>query len=89
MNNTNNVEHIEPKKFLFVSLESLSGDLAWQLTKEGHSVKACIKAKSDADVYNGFIEKIDNWESYKDWADIIVFDDVEFGEIGYRWQRLY
>jgi len=71
----------EPKKFLFVSLESLSGDLAWQLTKEGHEVKAHIKDKHDADVYNGFIEKINNWESYKDWADVIVFDDVEFGEI--------
>jgi len=71
----------EPKKFLFVSLESLSGDLAWQLTKEGHQVKAYIKSKTDADVYNGFIEKIDNWESHKDWADVIVFDDVEFGEI--------
>jgi len=68
------------KKFLLVSLESLSGDLAWQLTKEGHLVKAYIKAKSDTDVYNGFIEKVDNWESYKDWADVIIFDDVEFGE---------
>jgi len=59
----------------------LSGDLAWQLIKEGHEVKAYIKDKHDADVYNGFIEKVDNWESYKDWADVIVFDDVEFGEI--------
>ena len=73
--------NIEPKKFLFVSLESLSGDLAWQLTKKGHEVKAHIKNKHEADVYNGFIEKVDNWESYKDWADVIVFDDVEFGEI--------
>ncbi len=81
MNGQNQNGHIEPKKFLFVSLESLSGDLAWQLTKEGHQVKAYIKSKTDIDVYNGFIEKVDNWESYKDWADVIVFDDVEFGEI--------
>lgn len=71
----------ESKKFLFVSLESLSGDLAWHLSKEGHEVKAYIKAKSDFDVYNGFIEKVDNWESYKDWADVLVFDDVEFGDV--------
>ena len=64
-----------------MSLESLSGDLAWQLTKEGHSVKAYIKAESDVDVYNGFVEKIDNWEPHVDWADIVIFDDVEFGEI--------
>ncbi|MEK7624607.1 MAG: phosphoribosylglycinamide synthetase C domain-containing protein [Patescibacteria group bacterium] len=83
MNGVNNLNQIgqQPKKFLFVSLESLSGDLAWQLSKEGHLVKVYIKAKEDADVYNGFVEKVDNWESYKDWADIIIFDDVEFGEI--------
>lgn len=78
---------LEPKKFLFISLESLSGDLAWQLTKEGHEVKAYIKAKSDVDVYNGFIEKVDNWESYKDWADVVVFDDVEFGETADRLRK--
>lgn len=71
----------EPKKFLFVSLESLSGDLAWQLVKEGHAVKAYIKEKSDADVYTGFVERVAEWEPYLDWADIIVFDDVEFGEV--------
>ncbi len=77
----------KPKKFLFVSLESLSGDLAWQLKKEGHEVRAYIKAKSDVDVYNGFIDKVDNWESHKDWADVIVFDDVEFGEISDKLRR--
>ncbi|MDO8600861.1 MAG: phosphoribosylamine--glycine ligase [bacterium] len=70
-----------PLKFLFVSLESLSGDLAWTLKKEGHQVKAYIKAKTDEDVYNGFIEKVDAWEPHQDWADVIIFDDVEFGEI--------
>lgn len=65
--------------FLFISLESLSGDLAWQVKKEGHNVKAYIKAKSDTDVYNGFLEKVDKWEDWTDWADVIVFDDIEFG----------
>lgn len=79
--------NIEPKRFLFVSLESLSGDLAWHLSKEGHEVKAYIKSKRDTDVYSGFIEKIDNWESHKDWADVIIFDDVEFGEIANKLRR--
>ncbi|MDO8676828.1 MAG: phosphoribosylamine--glycine ligase [Candidatus Azambacteria bacterium] len=79
-NSNGNGKNFEPNKFLFVSLESLSGDLAWTLKKEGHEVKAYIKAKSDQDFYNGFIDKVDNWESYKDWADVIVFDDNEFGE---------
>lgn len=73
------LQGIIAKKFLFVSWESLSGDLAWQLSKEGHQVKMYIKAKSDADVYDGFIEKVDAWEAHKDWADVVVFDDVGFG----------
>ncbi|MBU3955286.1 phosphoribosylamine--glycine ligase [bacterium] len=74
------LKNFEPKKFLFVSLESLSGDLAWHIKEEGHEVKAYIKAKNDADVYNGFIEKIEDWREDIEWADIIIFDDVEFGE---------
>ncbi len=73
--------NFQAKKFLFVSLESLSGDLAWHLKKEGHEVKAYIKNEADRDVYDGFTEKVDNWENYKDWADVIVFDDVGFGEV--------
>jgi phosphoribosylamine--glycine ligase len=70
----------ETKKFLFVSWESLSGDLALQIKKEGHEVKVYIKAECDQDVYDGFLEKIDDWKKYIDWADVIVFDDVGFGE---------
>lgn len=73
------VEGFVPRKFLFVSLESLSGDLAWSLVKEGCEVKSYIKAKTDSDVYTGFIERISAWEPYIDWADVIIFDDIEFG----------
>ena len=69
------------KKFLFVSLESLSGDLAWTLVKEGHEVKAHIKASGDVGVYEGFIERVDDWKPFVDWADVIVFDDVGYGKI--------
>ncbi len=69
------------KKFLFVSWESLSGDLAWQIKKEGHEVKAYIKDEESKDVYVGFIEKINSWEDYIEWADVIVFDDTGFGKI--------
>lgn len=69
------------KKFLFVSLESLSGDLAWQIKKEGNEVKIFVEAESDKDVYNGFLEKVDKWENFIDWADVIIFDDVGFGKI--------
>lgn len=70
-----------PQKFLFVSWESLSGDLAWQVKKEGHQVKIYIKNETDQDVYDGFLEKVTNWKEWIDWADLIVFDDVGFGKI--------
>lgn len=69
-----------PKKFLFVSWESLSGDLAWQIKKEGHEVKAYIKRSDDKDVYDGFLDKVDEWEKHAEWADVVVFDDVGFGK---------
>jgi len=69
------------RKFLFVSWESLSGDLALQIKKEGHEVKIYIKSETDKDVYDGFLEKVDDWKKYIDWADVIIFDDVGFGEI--------
>jgi len=82
-NNKNNSEakFKKPKKFLFVSHESLSGDLAWQVKKEGHEVKVYIKAERDKDVYDGFLDKVEHWEKHKDWADVIVFDDVGFGSV--------
>lgn len=67
-------------KFLFVSLESLSGDLAWQLKKEGHEVKAFIENIDDREVYDGFVEKVQDWKEYVQWADVVVFDDVGFGK---------
>jgi len=70
----------ELRKFLFVSWESLSGDLAVQIKKEGHEVKAYIKAETDKDVYDGFLDKVDDWKQFIDWADVIVFDDVGFGK---------
>ena len=67
------------RKFLFVSWESLSGDVAFQIKKEGHEVKIYIKAEYDKDVYNGFLDRVDDWKNFVDWADVIVFDDVGFG----------
>jgi phosphoribosylamine--glycine ligase len=67
-------------KFLFVTHEALSVDLAWQIKKEGHDVKFYVQNKEDRDVGDGFVEKTDNWLEQKNWADVIVFDDTGFGE---------
>ena len=67
---------MEKKRFLFVSIDSLIGDIAWQVTKEGHDVKYYIKNETEKDIANGFMPKTDDWEKEVDWADVIVFDDV-------------
>jgi len=66
-------------KFLFVTNESLSADLAWQLKKEGHDVKMYCHDQTEKDVGLGFFEKVEEWEPLKDWADVIIFDDIGFG----------
>jgi phosphoribosylamine-glycine ligase len=66
-------------KFLFVTNESLSADLAWQLKKEGHEVKMYCHGQGEKDVGLGFFEKVDEWEPLKDWADVIILDDIGFG----------
>ena len=67
-------------KFLIVSWESLIGDVTWRLKQEGCEVKFYSKDESDPDIYEGFFEKIPRWEDYKDWADVIIFDDTGFGK---------
>ena len=66
----------DPRKFLFVSQLGLIHDLAWEVRKEGHHVRYHIKSKADRDVADGLVDKVDDWESHKDWADVIVFDDT-------------
>ncbi len=76
-----NGKESSPKKFLFVSEEALIGDLAWQVKQEGNQVKYYIHDKDSKDICDGFVEKAEEWTALKDWADVIVFDDVFFGEI--------
>lgn len=64
------------KKFLFVSYGALIGDIAWQVSKEGHKVKYYIRDETEKEIGDGFVNKTDNWEKDIDWADVIVFDDV-------------
>ena len=67
--------------FLFISIEALSIDLAWQLQKEGHQVKFFTQNQNEKDVGDGFVENVDAWEPLKDWATVIVFDDIGFGDV--------
>ena len=75
------------KKFLFVSDEGCIGDLIWKIKSEGHEVRYFIEDKNEKDVCDGFVDKTDNWESLKDWADVIVFDDIIFGSIAEKLRK--
>ncbi len=70
-----------PLRLLFISKWGLIQDLAWEVRKEGHEVRYHIMSKADRDVGDGFVEKVEHWEEHKDWADVIVFDDCEFGSL--------
>src|SRR5882762_4215830 len=70
----------QPTKFLFVSSFGGTLDLAWQVEKEGHEAKLWIADKSEREVGDGFVPKVTEWKPHVDWADVIVFDDVEYGE---------
>ena len=50
---------MEPKKFLFVSIDALISDIAWQVLKEGHKVKYFIEDKDEKDIADGFVPKTD------------------------------
>ncbi|MGH9367649.1 MAG: phosphoribosylamine--glycine ligase, partial [Thermoanaerobaculia bacterium] len=64
------------RKFLFVSLSGLVGDIAWQVLKEGHEVRYFIADEKEKDIADGFVPKSDDWEADTAWADVIVFDDT-------------
>ena len=77
---------MDRKKFLFVSLDGLIADIAWQVVKEGHEVQLFIESQSEREIGNGFVPKTDEWEREVEWADVVVFDDV-LGQ-GAKAQRL-
>ena len=64
------------RKFLFVSLDGLIADTAWQVSKEGHDVKLFIESPSEREIADGFVPKSSDWERDVKWADVVVFDDV-------------
>jgi phosphoribosylamine--glycine ligase len=67
---------MEKKNFLFVSIDALISDIAWQVLKEGHEVKYFIETHSEKEIADGFVPKTDDWKKEIDWADVIIFDDV-------------
>lgn len=71
---------IKEVKFLFISPEALSVDLARVVRQEGNDVKFFVQSPTEKDVGDGFLDKVDAWEDQVEWADVIVFDDIGFGK---------
>jgi phosphoribosylamine--glycine ligase len=63
-------------KFLFVSYEGLTADLARQVVKEGHQARMWIQDPELQEIGDGFVPKTTDWKNEVDWADVVVFDDV-------------
>ena len=64
-------------KFLFVSLDGLIGDIAWQVVKEGHEVRYFIRTpRRRRRSPTASCRRPTDWQHDVDWADVIVFDDV-------------
>ncbi len=67
---------MDKRKILFVSIDGLIGDTAWQCVTEGNDVRYYIENAGEREIADGFVPKVDDWESHVDWADLVVFDDV-------------
>lgn len=69
------------KNFLFVSREAIVLDIAWTIKNEGHKVKMYIEKTSEKEIGAGFVRRVQDWQQHIDWADIIIFDNIGYGEI--------
>jgi len=67
---------VEKRNFLFVSIDGLISDIAWQVVKEGHEVRYFIENETDREIGDGLVPKVYDWKAEIDWADVIIFDDV-------------
>lgn len=48
--------------------------------KDGNEVKLYVDLESNKRVGEGIVDKVENWEEWIDWADMIVCDDENQGE---------
>ncbi|MFO0931250.1 MAG: phosphoribosylamine--glycine ligase [Planctomycetota bacterium] len=68
------------RRFLFVSTYGGVVGLARKVIEEDAEARVWIESRGEKRVGDGFVPKVDAWEDHVDWADVIVFDDVERGE---------
>ncbi|MDI3298388.1 MAG: hypothetical protein QJR08_04370 [Bacillota bacterium] len=66
-----------PSKILFVSAVAESTDLAIRCQQEGHQVRWYVHSLTEQRVGDGLLHPVRDWRAWVDWADLVVFDDVE------------
>lgn len=61
-------------KILFLSLYGEVSDLALRLKLEGNEVRLFIKDPHYKEIFDGIIEKVQDWRLSVSWCDLAVFD---------------
>ena len=51
---------MEPRKILFISIDGLIGDTAWQCVTEGNDVRYYIANEGEREIADGFVPKVDD-----------------------------
>ncbi len=75
---------------LFISKDLNCGNLAYLLTKEGHSVKLYIENKKSRHNLDNMVTRVDNWRGELSWVGkdgLIIFDDIGYGKIQDRLRK--
>jgi phosphoribosylamine--glycine ligase len=73
------MENAPSRRFLFVTYEGITMDLAWTVAREGHEVRLCFEAPDCQGIGEGFVEIVPNWRKHVEWADIVIFDYIGKG----------
>lgn len=68
-------------KFLFISLEGNTCEMARRVALEGNTVHVYIKSENCKKTLNGMVNKVDNWEKYAYRNTVIVIDHVKLSGI--------
>ena len=60
--------------YLFITEKGKLTDIAKQIQSEGSNIKINYKERQAIKPMDGLVG---NWESWKNWADVIVYDDLQ------------
>lgn len=76
-------------KFLLISKEGEGLFISYRLQKEGHDIKTWIKAKHAQSLYDGLLDKVEDYKTTLEADRIIIFDQVGGGNIAEQLKKDY